>query len=172
MSIKTKYFQLFGVDYKTTQFSAVSGLDILKRVGDLPPYELLSLTSAVFDGEEFSLSNPRNIGLYVVDIVAELAPMVVLDNLSQAIIDYNFGFLDDWKPLTVPRRFTADIDTVQSNRTDPLIAQLIQNGSATLRDLEEYYSVEDAFAMMDVITAKGINEAMAHEAAEREAKRK
>lgn len=70
------------------------------------------------------------------------------------VYDFSFGFLKTWKGVKVPRRFISDAKSVSTEYTDPLISQLIQEDYASLRELEEYYSLEDAFRMFDIMTAK------------------
>lgn len=171
MSCKSKNFQMFGVNYKTTQYSALVGIDMLKR-NNKAPYETLHKTCAIFDGVEYPLSDPLNVDKYVEDVIAGMAPRIVLDALLDIVNDFNFGFLINWKPVHVPQRFCANIDSIASAAVDPLVSSIVQAGSATLRELEEFYSLEDAFAMMDIMTAKGVNDALAHESAQEEAKHK
>lgn len=172
MSKKTKMFDAFGLNYRTTQFSAVEGLAIMKQGAEVRPDIFLKDTYVVFPDAEFRLNTPENVDKYVMDVVANLTPRIVLTGIMGIISDFNFGFLSNWKPIHVPARFTSGVEAITSDFVDPLISSIVQAGTASLRDLEEYYSLEDAFAMMDIMTAKGVNEAMAHEAAQEEAKRK
>lgn len=172
MAKKTKTFEAFGLQYRTTQFSAIEGLAIMKEGSSVRPDVFLKDTYVVFPDGEFRLNTPANVDKYVMDVIANLTPRIVLTGIMGIVSEFNFGFLANWNPVSVPSRFTSGVEAVTSDFVDPLVSSIIQSNTASLRDLEEYYSLEDAFAMMDIMTAKGVNEAMAHEAAQEEAKRK
>jgi hypothetical protein len=163
---KIKSFSAFGKQYRTEQFSAVQGLDLLYGADDAHPCELLSKTEVfAADGVWRCLSEGEVINANVVDVAGVLAPRVVLNGLLSLVHDFNFQFLAGWKSAKVPSRFTDDSNSISSANIPPMAAQLIQDGAASLRELEEYYSLEDAFKMFDTIMVKGINHALSHESA-------
>lgn len=164
MATKTKTFGLFGVDYRTTQFTAVQALEIMEREST-HPIDNLRLTQAHVPGRGWvDLDSRESINEIVRDETGILAPRLVLQALLRTVNEYSFGFTTAWKGVKIPKRFTSGVDAKSSSHVDPLIAQLLQEEVATLKELEEYYSLEDAFKMLDVMVAKGVNEALAHEA--------
>lgn len=137
----------------------------MERQGDIDPHELLRLTE-VHDGIEWRrLDSPTAVNDYVFDAAGAILPVLALKALIACINDFNFSFLLRWKATKVPRRFMGTEETVKSAHIDPLIGQLIGEEVATLQQLEEYYSLEDAYKMFDVLVARGVNKALANEAA-------
>lgn len=163
MATKTKTFGLFGVEYRTTQFTAVRSLEIMKAEST-HPLEILSRTE-VHDLEHgwLPLDSQHAVNTLVKDYTEALAPRMVLHALMRTVNEFSFGFTSHWRGVKIPTRFTSGTDPRNSSYTDPLIASLIQDGVASMRELEEYYSLEDAFKMFDVMVAKGVNAAIAHE---------
>lgn len=175
MSAKTKEFSLFGVEYKTTQFTAVAALEVMERGEACHPVDNLRLTSA-FDPVAklwVPLTSHDAINTLVFDYFHALPPRMALKGLLKVVNEYSFGFATNWTGVKIPSRFTSGGDVRASNHVDPLISQLLQDEGAkvTLRELEEYYTLEDAFKMFDVMVAKGVNTALAHEAAAKDRKR-
>ncbi|QOV06248.1 hypothetical protein CPT_Maja_028 [Burkholderia phage Maja] len=168
--IKSKTFEAFGVKYRTTQFAAVRGLEILSKGDDIYPTEFLEKTEVLLGDEWLSLKEEENIDRGIRDEAGILAPRVVLDGVNVVVNEFNFGFLKAWKGVKVPRKFLSDAKSVSTEYSEPIVAQLVQDEMATLRELEEYYSLEDAFKLFDILTAKGVNLAYQHEQAERESK--
>jgi hypothetical protein len=165
MSKKTKTFDAFGVQYRTESFSAVYGLEMMARPDGAHPCELLCRTEAKnAKGEWIALDSKESVNDLVIDVANVLAPRIVLDGILSLIHDFNFKFLEDWKSAKIPPRFVDGAQTVSSRNIDPMASQLIQDGVATLRELEDYYSLEDAFKMFDTIMVKGINQALSNEA--------
>jgi hypothetical protein len=165
MATKTKHFSMFGVDYKTTQFAAMPALEIMDQAATISPIESLRLTYAMEDGQWVMLDSRDAINRLVIDKAFILAPRLVLQGVLKMVHEFSFGFTGGWKGVKIPSRFTAGGKPKESSHIDPLAAQLIQEDVASLRELEEYYSLEDAFKMFDVMVAKGVNEALANEAA-------
>jgi hypothetical protein len=162
----TREFSVFGVDYRTTQFSAYDGLGVMEIIYEIPPERLLAFTEVrAEDGSWHSLSVPRNINHFVKDAIGFIAPLLVLKALLDLVNEYSFGFLGEWKGIKVPTRFLAGFKAVSSQNAQPLISQLVQDGVADLRSLQEYYSLEEAFKLFDIVMAKGVNDALANEAA-------
>lgn len=133
---------------------------------------MLSQTSAQHaDGSWHLLDSKEAINYLVIDAAGVLAPRIVLNGILSLVNDYNFKFMDGWKSVKVPPRFTEQSASVTSKNVDPMASQLIQDDVASLRELEEYYSLEDAFKMFDTIMVKGVNSALSHEAATKKNKR-
>lgn len=172
MSKKKTKFSAFGVQYQTEQFSAIRGMEIMALNGDIHPCDLLAQTSAQSsDGAWHVLDNQENINNLVLDLAGVLAPRLVLNGVISLVNEYNFKFMETWKSVKVPARFTDGAATVSSKNVDPMASQLIQDGVATLKELEDYYSLEDAFKMFDTIMVKGVNNALSHEASVKKSKR-
>lgn len=169
MSRIVKKFKAFGVDYKSQQFSAVNGLALLSQ-DEMNPTELLSLTEVKVGDDWFSLSEPENINLYLKDIIDILPPLLVLNGIQSIVTELSFGFLNSWSGVKVPRRFLNNIESVTSENSEPMITHLVGSDIATLRELEEYYSLEDAFKMFDIMMVKSVNEALANEEATKTAR--
>lgn len=167
----TKEFEVFGVRYKTTQWPAVQALALIERAEVVTPMEVLGRTSVeVGYNEWLRLDDPRNINAYVRDRISKIPPRVVLLAITKVVNAYSFGFMDGWKGVKVPTRFMSGAETVSSGHVDPVVSQLVQDGVASYRELEEYYSLEDAFKMFDILMAKSLNSALANEELERKAK--
>jgi hypothetical protein len=163
---KTKTFNIFGVTYKTVQFPAVGSMEVMGRIGDMSPIDVLARTAAKANGQWVQLDTREAINEHVRDVINHLPPLTVLRGLTRVINDFSFAFARSWSGVKIPSRFKSDgAEPRTSNYTEPMIAQIIQEGMATLRELEEYYSLEDAFKMFDVIVAKSVNNSLAHEAA-------
>jgi hypothetical protein len=172
MSVKTKTFDLFGVQYRTKQFTAIRALELMKAP-DILPLDTLSNTQARHDAghEWIDLDGRAAINRMVIDRIDVMCPTVVLHLLCKVVGEYSFGFTTSFKSVKVPSRFQSDSYTPRSSEhVDPVVAALLEAETATLRELEEYYSLEDAFKMFDVLVANGVNKALAHEAAMKEAK--
>lgn len=161
---------MFGVTYRVAQYSAIVGVELIDVMNQESPFVVLANTEVKIDGGWARLDNAKAINDYVVDVAGALQPRYVLSILTSKVMDFNFGFLGTWKKIKVPSRFRSEIDMVEVASVRPMIATIIQEGLATMRELEEYYSVDDAFKMLDVITAKAVNSALAHEEAVERAK--
>jgi hypothetical protein len=171
MATKTKNFDLFGVEYKTTQFPAIPALVIMEKAAHIHPTDNLRHTYVRAKGEWHALDSRDVINECVVDKAFIVAPRLVLQAVLKIVNEFSFGFVSDWKGVKIPSRFTSGVAPRESKYVDPLIAQLLQEDVASMRELEEYYSLEDAFKMFDVMVAKGVNAALAQEAATKNAKR-
>ena len=165
--INTVSFEAFGVKYKTKQFAAAKALRLMDRLAWVHPVDLLETTEA--DG--VCLDTPEAINKAILDRAGILAPREVLNGILALVKEANYGFISAWKGVKVPRRFINEAATTISTHADPLISVLIQEDVATLKELEEYYSLEDAFTMFDIVMAKNVNAALSHEAAMNESKR-
>lgn len=164
--IQIKTFDAFGIVYRTEQHAAVQGMELLGQE-NAHPVDLLSKTEVQVENVWIKLDNTDSINKHVFDKADALPPRVVLSGLMNVVYSFNFGFLKQWKGVKIPSRFQEESESIDSIHTDPLIAALIQEQAATLRELEEYYSLEDAFRIFDVIMAKAVNAAYAQDAAMR-----
>ena len=169
---KTKEFELFGIIYETTNMPAVEAFELIDYIAIASPMEVLKYTSAVkYDGSKRLLTKD-NIDAEVKDSIGLAPAKSVLNAVMEIVIDFNFGFLKDWKGVKIPNRFVADSKSEKSTYMEPIIAQLITANLATYQELENYYSLFDAFSMFDALLVKSVNEAYANEAAAAEAKNK
>ena len=162
--------EVFGLKYKTKQFSAIEGLKILENLTSVHPVVMLRQTSIFNDGEWVPLDY-QNTNSLVKDFANAVSPQVALKILLSQVSDANFGFLDNWKVIQVPARFLSNAKTVSAEGIEPVISTLVQEDVASIRELEEYYSVEDAYRMFDIIMSKAVNNLLGQEEAEREARR-
>lgn len=160
---KTKIFDAFGVQYRVTQFPAVTCMAMLGTITS--PVEELSRTEVKAQTGWVLLDNRAAINEYVVDKVNVLPPVIVLRGILRLVHDHSFAFTKEWKGIKIPLRLQGDGEIKNSTHIQPMMAQILTEGMATLRELEEYYSLEDAFKMFDIIVAKSVNSALAHEAA-------
>jgi hypothetical protein len=163
---KTKIFNAFGVQYRVTQFPAVTCLAILGMPYDMSPVDALSRTEAQsIAGDWVRLDNRAAINKEVIDKANMLPPIIVLRGIMRLVHDFSFAFAKGWKGVKIPARLQSDSEIKNSQYITPMIAQILTEKMATLRELEEYYSLEDAFKMFDVIVAKSVNTALANESA-------
>ena len=164
---KTKLFDIFGVHYRTVQFPAIGSMVIMGNIGMMHPIDVLCRTEAKRNGEWVRLDTREAINENVLDVIDHLPPLTVLRGLTRVINDFSFSFAREWNGVKIPSRFKIGNgpEPKSSHYTEPMIAQILSEGMATLRELEEYYSLEDAFKMFDVIVAKSVNASLAQEAA-------
>lgn len=162
--IKSKEFDAFGLKYRTIQFAAVQALDIMdNRHND--PVSVLSRTEICENGNWVGLDSSSSINDLVRDELGLIAPRLALNGILSVVGDFNFGFIRVWRGAKVPSRFTSGAASIDSKNIDPTIGTLITEGLASMKELEEYYSLEDAFKMFDALIVKGINSALSQEAA-------
>jgi hypothetical protein len=170
MSRKTKEFDVFGVQYRTTQFSAARAVELMGKMGRVSPLESLAGTEAMYKGAWEPLTTRAGINRTVIDAAGIVCPTTVLKAVVRVVTEFNFAFLDSWKGVQIPTRFLNGTESRDSRNIDPLLSALLQNEQASLKELQEYYSLEDAFTLYDVIVSKSVNTALANEAAQKEAK--
>lgn len=165
MSTKTKRFVVFGRVYRTRQFAALPGIQLMDKEGDIHPVEILRQTD-VHDGIDWKpLDNENAINELVFDASGALNPILCLRGLMEVVSEFNFGFLSGWKGVKIPSRFLDGSSNVATKHVDPLLSNIIGDGVASMRELEEYYSLEDAYKMFDLMAARSVNQALANEAA-------
>jgi len=176
MARKTKEWEAFGVLYRTQEFSAAFGFEQLDKEGQLPDFEpnvLLAGTEVRTEDCSWSrLDSPRNIDLYVRDVLGRIDAHIVLKSVMNIVWKLNWEFLIGWKPHKIPRRFALISDINIDRRVEPRMGRILNDELATLRELEEYYSLRDAFKMYDLTCEKALDELLTNEAAQREAKAK
>lgn len=165
MAREIKRFEAFGATYQTTQFAAVRGLQLMGVDGEVSPADLLSATQVLVGSDWIELDNRDAINIHVKDVVGVLPGLLVVKGLCSVVSEFNFSFLDSWKGIKVPGRFLSEGATVSTKYSEPLVSSLIAGEVCSLRELEEYYSLEDAFKQFDILMAKGVNDALASEAA-------
>lgn len=170
MAMKELEFEIFGLKYKTKQFSAIEGLKILDELLTVHPTIILRQTQ-IFHDENWINLDYHSINNLVKDFANAVSPRMALKVLTSHVSDINFGFLDNWKVIQVPSRFLSNAKTVKVEGIEPIVSTLVQEGVASIRELEEYYSIEDAYRMFDIIMSKAVNNLLGQEEAEREAKR-
>lgn len=167
MARQTKEFAMFGVAYRSREYPAIRGMEIFSLKREFHPFDLLEGTEA-FDsvrGEWVPLTSRSAVNALVKDMAYIIAPRAVLQSLTEMVHDLNFEFARHWKGVRVPGRFRDGGDSVGSVHIPSMFGQMVTSKVATLRELEEYYSLKDAFVMFDAMTVSSINEALAHEAA-------
>lgn len=165
MSRQTVKFEVFGRDYKTTQLPAQRAIELMRPGRENHPCELLEHTYIKIEDRWIALDDCDAINLHVSDIINVIAPRQVLQGVMSLVNEYNYGFIERWRGVKIPSRFIDGSQSASSSNVDPLIAQIISDKTATMRELEEYYSLEDAFKMFDVAVARGVNQALSSEAA-------
>lgn len=161
------------VSYRTTPFSAEEGMAIAATASGLKPQQLLRLTEVkTANGEWVSLRDPKAINDHVRDAAGIVSPHVALGGVMTTVRRHNFEFLDKWEPVPVPHEFTLNVTLRKRDNVNPILSRLMKENYATKRELQEYYSLKDAFDMFDVICLSAVNEAIAQKKAEIEAKAK
>lgn len=89
----------------------------------------------------------------------------ILAELEVKVYQLNYGFLESWKPATVPSGMLAKHRVAESSNVDPIISAVVSSGFATYKELRDDYSLEEAFKLLDIMTVNKINEYRAMEAA-------
>lgn len=165
MSRQTIKFEVFGRDYKTKQLSAQRAIELMRPGRENHPCELLEETSILVGDSWVQLNEESAINSHINDIIGVIAPRQVLQGVMSLVNEYNYGFIERWRGVKIPSRFIDGSQSASSANVDPLIAQIVSDKTATMRELEEYYSLEDAFKMFDIAVARGVNQALSSEAA-------
>lgn len=160
--IHIKDFDLYGVKYRTEELSAMVAIDFMDET---PSIALLRMTSVFHKDKWIPLDNEEVINKRVKDKTDNLSPLAVLASLLLLVYEFNYQFLTEWKPVRMPRGMMSDLLTIQVNHTNNMFARIISDQYATLRELETFYSLKDAFRLFDIIVANNVNEFLALEAA-------
>lgn len=170
---ETKEFDAFGVKYRTREFSAAYGFRHMAARLELHPIELLSATEVqLSDGAWARLDTPRAIDTHVRDVLGFMAAHIVFEAVMAQVRDTTWGFLTDWKLVKIPRRFQSTATSVDRENVNPFMSRIVAENRASKRELEEYYSLRDAFDMYDEICLHSLNSLIQQEAAQKEAERK
>lgn len=169
--IETKTFDALGRKYRARQFAAVPAMKLLQQREDAHPLQLLATTEVQVGDAWVALDSAEAINEHVFDAYGLVPPRAALNGVMSIIRDFNFGFLLNWKGVSVPHRFRSETKGVDTAHIDPVISTLIGNDTAKLHELEERYSLQDAFIMFDVLMAKSVNQALSQEASIKSAKR-
>ena len=80
-------------------------------------------------------------------------------------------FFSEWQDLKFPRWDNREIAYLDYKNVDPLIGSIICEGKATLKELQEEYSLEDAYLLWECIMISKSNEYLAYKHAEKKAAR-
>ncbi|MDR5751127.1 MULTISPECIES: hypothetical protein [unclassified Caballeronia] len=168
----TAEFNMFGVNYRARQFAAAGAVGMFSRLDSIHPTELLALTEVqAGDKEWHPLKVAANIDRYVRDVCGAMQPREVLDLVMFEIRKLNFGFTVS--KVAVPSRFRSRTDMPDDpDGQHPVLAWLFVEGKATWRELQEDYSLEDAFTMHRELLKSKVKAALEAEEAAKEAKAK
>jgi hypothetical protein len=161
----------FGSEYRIRQYSAVDGFEFMTKMESESPEILLKDTSIKVGAKKWVLlDNKESINEYVKDVLNIVDGHEAISKIISFVIEFNFDFLDHWKATEIPSRLCAPIDDKDQIEfsDNPVMAQLIANKIATMKELEEYYSLEDAFRMYDIYVEDSLNKALASEASYKE----
>jgi len=140
-----------GVKYTLRKLPAVQA----KRVLDERD-EMAVIASVEVDG--VSLENEELIDKYLPD-------WEVLEELIGLCSLFNFGFLEGWKPVRFPAAMAGNYNATECRYIDPIFSSLISTNAATLLELKQDYTLEEAFQLLEVLTVTRVNEYKAREAA-------
>lgn len=171
----TKEIMLFGHKYRLSQVSAAEGFRYMNTDRD-PTVELMVLIdeTAIWMGGDWQRLTKENINKHVKDAINVMQPRLVLKSLVKELNDFNFGFLGRRKTFRVPSYLKSDGDyeVRHIEGESPVMGTLVAEGRASLRELQEYYSLEDAFKIYDILFVEKLNSAEAHHEAFKKVKGK
>jgi hypothetical protein len=172
MSRKTVEFELAHKEFKTTQLSAFHSYEILFGGEEVEPEELLRDTYIKFNGDWIRLDSNKVIAQQVFHPMAIEAPLSALVRLMDKVKRISCDGMYKWEAIQVPKRFLSKAKTVESPRGMSMLSTLFTEKLATLYELQEVYSLDDALRMYDDFTVKSINSALHQEKAMDDAKSK
>lgn len=170
MARKIVEFEVFGLRLRTLQVGAVTAFAELGRESLPNPMQILSLIEIEVGGEWIKLNNRAAINAHVKEATGFVPAHVVLESVIDGWNEANMGFIKSWTPSKVPNHLKSDRDVRRSAGIDPIIASVINSKQATLRELEEYYSGEDAIKLFDINMNAKLDEAESQYQAYKEAK--
>jgi hypothetical protein len=172
MAILTKEFESFGVRYRIKQMSAAAATAVfLARDADPEPLEALVGVDALDPNSGWIILNSAaNVDTYVRDNRNIVQPRLALNGLIAVAFDFNCGFLKDRRRIRVPSYLRSNAEMDDMGGEDPVLSTLVAEGKATLRELEEVYSLRDAFRIYDIFFRDRLEKAKAQHAAIAEAK--
>jgi 5,10-methylenetetrahydrofolate reductase len=138
------------------------------------PIVLLKDTCIKLKDELIPLDNREAINEYVRDVLDLITGHRVLAGILGLVNEFNFEFLNNWHPIHIPSRLCSTVieHDKGSFDDDPIMSLLVSNQYATMKELEEYYSLEDAFRMYDILVESNLSKALTTESVYKESKRK
>lgn len=80
-------------------------------------------------------------------------------------------FFQERERLTLPRFAENAVPQLDFKNVDGVIGAIVGEGLATLRELKERYTLEDALDLYEIIAVRRTNEALAVQHAERNSRR-
>ncbi|WP_261525992.1 hypothetical protein [Burkholderia multivorans] len=163
MARQAKEFESFGVRYRIQQMSAFEAFAFVMMKEEPNPIDILrsSAAEAKVDGRWVALDSAEAVDAYVRDVAGALQPRAVLNGLVRVATEYNWGFLNTRKQEKVPSYLRSDSTVRSVDGVSPIMGAIIATGKASLRELQEFYSLADAFQIFDVIFADQLNKAQA-----------
>ncbi|KVG38159.1 hypothetical protein WL29_08155 [Burkholderia ubonensis] len=163
MSRNTKEFESFGVRYRIRQMAAYDAFRFVMMDEQPDPIEVLQVAAAEVkvDGCWVALDAAEPINAYVRDTKGILQPRTVLSGLISVISDFNWGFLKDRKQAKVPSYLRSDSQVRGVDGVSPIMSAIMAADKANLRELQEFYSLHDAFQIFDVLFSDQLNKAQA-----------
>jgi len=172
MSRKTVKFELAHKDFKTTQFSAFHSYEMIFGE-ELSPEEVLKDTYMLLsDGNWARLDENSTISALIFHPERVESPLSTLTRLMEKVKEVSCVCMYKWESVKVPKRFISSASTVESPRGMPILSTLFTEKLATLHELQEFYSLDDALRMYDDFTVQNINKALQQEKATADAKSK
>ncbi|EIK4671371.1 hypothetical protein LJ721_004721 [Salmonella enterica] len=165
-------FDCFGLNFRTKQFSAKFASELIISDEEQQPRDILANTEVLFNGLWIAFNNDKAINDYMKDKANIMPPRDVLRVIVGHVMRLNFEWMKAWRGVKMPARFLSNIEPPESENITSIISTVISHGLATLKECEEYYSLQDIFLMIDALTIKNIGAALANEEAEAEAKRR
>lgn len=159
---KTAALNVYGVKYMAKQLAAADAFEWMTTPDDEESMMVI-LRSVSIDG--VPLDSAAVVNDKVRDPINVMRPRLVLKELLRIVGKFNFGFLDERKQVKVPTYLKSDTEARLVEGESPIMGVLISENRASLRELEEYYSMEDAFRLYDIVFIDKLNAAEANHAA-------
>ncbi len=78
-------------------------------------------------------------------------------------------FFSTWQDLRLPNWGGGEIAYLDFKNIDPFVGLVINEGKATLKELQESYNLEDLYKLVECILVQKANEYYAHKDAEKKA---
>lgn len=172
MARKIVEFSFLGMLFRTLQLGAVDAFKEMAREDMKPPMEVLPLIEMWIGGEWVRLDKREVVNEHIKEDTGFIPAHVVLEMVINEWSRVNIGFINDWEPCKVPKHLKSDRTARAINGVDPIIASVLNSRQATLRELEDHYSAEDAIHLFDVNMGAKLDEAEAQYQAHQEAKQK
>jgi hypothetical protein len=169
---KLKTFEVFGIRLRGMQLGAVDAFALMAGDQEPDPMDLLPVLE-VYAGERgwVHLDTREEVNAQIRGRTFLDNAHVILDAIIAQWSGMNVGGLASWKPIKVPSYLRGDAPTRSAPGLDPIIQSLVNSGKATLRELEEYYTLEDALKLFDTHMANAVNEADSRYRAAKDSKR-